>query len=451
MKDQWRRYLSARAPLHASYPSAARFDDQTTALDYAERLAGVGLYEPLSLYLHIPFCRQTCWHCGCNMRVERDYDQAMRYVRAICGEIQLVGMHLGGAGRPLSVHFGGGTPNILKVREIADILGVIELSLGLTDSTRLAIDLDPRLIAPGDVDELAGLGFNRMGLGVQDFDEAVQLAINRVQSFEMVESAVGDMRRAGVNDVAFDVICGLPKQTAGSFRKTIEKTIALSPDRVAVIGYAHLPEIQPRQRLIDEEALPDGPLRAELSLIADDLLIGAGYRRIGFDQYAKADNLLARAAQEGRLRRNFQRFTDDVADTTIGLGASAISYVGELYARNARTPADYCARIDRRKLATASGIILTPRDRAIAQAMRDVLCRSRAGLRPLLQALSPSEAREVSARLDRLDADGVIRWNAERIEIAEGARPLAQIVASALNPHRDLAGAAAQQPMAQAF
>lgn len=435
MKPALRKYLGVRAPRYTSFPSALYFDEQVTATDYASRLADVGLYEPLSIYVHVPFCRQMCWYCGCNMRVENDYGRARRYVGALIDELRLVGAALGGAGRPLSVHFGGGTPNFLRTEEIATVLGAIESNLGLTDSTRLAIELDPRLIRNGDIERLAGLGFNRMSLGVQDFDADVQEAINRIQSFDLIESAVGGMRRAGVDDISFDLLYGLPRQTHETFAATIEKTIALSPDRVAVFGYAHLPAALPRQRLIDATALPSTDDRADLAECADRMLCAAGYRRIGFDHYARPHNALARAEIEGRLRRNFQGFTDDVAETTIGVGASAIGAIDGLFAQNERDIADYYDRIGRGVLATARGLVLSPCERTIGAAISDFLCRSETNLSALLARLTPLEANALCGRLDALEADGVIKWSGDSITLTAQARLLARVVAMALDPY----------------
>ncbi len=451
MNELWRKYLGRRAPRYTSYPSALHFDEQVSAEDYAARLGEVGLYDPLSLYVHIPFCRSLCWYCGCNMRVENDYGRALRFVDALRREIGLVGKALSGAGRPLSVHFGGGTPNFLNIPDIGRILETVESELGLTDSTRLAIELDPRLIRDGDIESLAALGFKRMSLGVQDFDPNVQTAINREQSFNLVESAVGDMRRCGLTDISFDLLYGLPKQTVASFTDTLAKTIALSPDRVAVFGYAHLPAALPRQRLIDEQDLPGADLRADLSLLADEMLIAAGYRRIGFDHYAKPDNALARAAISGRLRRNFQGFTDDLAETTIGLGVSAIGYVGEMYAQNAKTLADYYDCVENGRLATKRGIILSPRERVIAATIRDLLCRSKADTRSLLAALAPGEANRVCSRLDRLEQDGVIHWSGDIVKLAQDAYLLARVAAMALDPYEAAIGREQNHALTQAI
>lgn len=242
MKDRWLKYLSRQAPRYTSYPSALRFDGSVDSDLYAEKLRSVGQYEPLSVYVHIPYCRQLCWYCGCNMRVENNYERIRTYVTALLDEIRMVGGVMSGRGRIASVHFGGGTPNILVADDLASILDVIEGEFGLTDDARLAIELDPRLLRKGDVRWLADLGFHRMSLGVQDFDIGVQWAINRVQRFEMVASCVRDMRDAGVTDISFDLLYGLPKQSLESFGDTIDKAISLSPDRMAIFGYAHLPK-----------------------------------------------------------------------------------------------------------------------------------------------------------------------------------------------------------------
>ncbi|PQA88887.1 oxygen-independent coproporphyrinogen III oxidase [Hyphococcus luteus] len=435
MKPEWRKYLAARAPRYTSYPSALHFDSSVSREDYADRLSAVELYEPLSLYVHVPFCKKLCWYCGCNMRVENDYSRALRYVSALAKEISLVGGRLAGAGRPRSVHFGGGTPNYLLVDEIADILQAIELEFGLTDDARLAIELDPRLIRDDDINRLADLGFERMSLGVQDFDHEVQLAINRVQSFDMIESAVGEMRRAGVNDISFDLLYGLPKQTLGAFKESLEKTLALAPDRVAVFGYAHLPSALPRQRLIDSESLPGADLRVDLAELADEMLIAAGYRRIGFDHYAKPDNPLAVADREGRLRRNFQGFTDDLAVTTLGFGASAISSVNGLHVQNEKSLTGYYDDIAAGRLPVARGIELTATEIAIAGVIQDLLCKGSANIAPVLAAVAPGEAVEICARLDMLEADGLISWGGNIVLIEAEARPLSRCVAMALDPY----------------
>ena len=238
MRPSWIKYLGQRAPRYTSYPSALQFDTSVTADDLTAKLDEVGLYEPLSVYVHIPFCRQRCWYCGCNMRVENDDDRARDYVEVLMQEIALYGRALGGRGQPSSVHFGGGTPNTLLCEDLGRILCAIENEIGLTDSVKVSIELDPRLLRDEDVDHLASLGINRFSLGIQDFDPAVQRAINRLQSDGVVDACVRAIRFAGITDLSFDLLYGLPHQTIASFSNTLERTIALSPDRVSIFGCA---------------------------------------------------------------------------------------------------------------------------------------------------------------------------------------------------------------------
>ncbi|MEL7489969.1 MAG: oxygen-independent coproporphyrinogen III oxidase [Pseudomonadota bacterium] len=436
MKSSWRHYLGERAPRYTSYPSALHFDNSITSNDLADKLNQVGLYDPLSLYVHIPFCRQLCWYCGCNMRVENHYSRARQYVDVVKEEIVLVGRSLKGKGRLTSVHFGGGTPNYLLCDDLGAILEAIEREIGLTDSANLAIELDPRLLRPNDVDHLASLGFRRFSLGVQDFDVTVQKAINRLQSYDLIEACVSDIRTAGIDDLSFDILYGLPKQSLASFSDTIEKVISLSPDRLCVFGYAHLPQVVPRQQMIDPATLPGDRLRGRMCEVADAKLIDAGYRRIGFDHYAKADNPLAKAALERRLKRNFQGFTDDAATTLIGVGASAISFVDGLYAQNEKEIGDYMKAMKSGCAPVARGLLRTKQESFIANAIADLLCTMETNISELLRNVAPDDAIRICAALENLEADGVILWRGDFISIAAGAHMLARIVAMAIDPYQ---------------
>ena len=433
MKKAWRKYLSAGAPRYTSYPSALHFDDSITADDIAEKLSDTGLYDPLSFYVHIPFCRQLCWYCGCNMRVENKYERARNYVRALLTEISHYGRILAGRGQPLHVHFGGGTPNYLNCNDLANILSAIEREFGLTDNANIAIELDPRLVREGDIERLVSFGFNRFSLGVQDFDLSVQRAINRVQGFEKVEACVSAIRAQGVDDISFDLLYGLPRQTRARFADTIEKTIALSPDRISVFGYAHMPQFLPRQKMIDASQLPDGNARCELALYADKVLTRAGYLRIGFDHYAKPDNALAKASIAGRLKRNFQGFTDDAASTLIGFGASAISFVDGVYSQNEKSIDRYALRALSGEIPIARGLKRSKRETGVAAAICNLLCTMKADIGEVLRRSPPADAIRICSALEQLEADGVIRWSGDIISIVEGAHALARSVAMAID------------------
>lgn len=370
------------------------------------------------------------------MRVENHYSRARQYVDVVKEEIALVGRSLKGKGRLTSVHFGGGTPNYLLCDDLGAILEAIEREIGLTDSANLAIELDPRLLRPDDVDHLASLGFRRFSLGVQDFDVTVQKAINRLQSYDLIEACVSDIRTAGIDDLSFDILYGLPKQSLASFSDTIEKVISLSPDRLCVFGYAHLPQVVPRQQMIDPATLPGDRLRGRMCEVADAKLIDAGYRRIGFDHYAKADNPLAKAALERRLKRNFQGFTDDAATTLIGVGASAISFVDGLYAQNEKEIGDYMKAMKSGCAPVARGLLRTKQESFIANAIADLLCTMETNISELLRNVAPDDAIRICAALENLEADGVILWRGDFISIAAGAHMLARIVAMAIDPYQ---------------
>lgn len=435
MKAAWLKYLDVRTPRYTSFPSALHFDASVTGADLAAKCSEVGLYTPISLYVHVPFCRQLCWYCGCSMHVENYYSRALDYVDALISEIALHASFLKGRGRPVSVHFGGGTPNYLMGEDVARILAAIEAQLGLTDSATLSIELDPRLLRPQDIDQFAALGFSRFSLGIQDFDPAVQAAINRLQGLELVEACVSEIRAAGVDDLSFDILYGLPRQSVASFGDTIDKVIALGPDRVAVFGYAHLPAAFPRQRLIEESDLPSQATRAEMALLADRMLVAADFRRIGFDHYAKPSCGLARAAASGRLRRNFQGFSDDPTPTILGVGASAISFIAGLYAQNEKNIGAYVADVKGGRSPVVRGLVRTAREETVATALNELLCGGSADVSEVLRAAEPSEALRICATLEQFESDGVIDWRGDRISLTEGAFPLARAVAAALDPY----------------
>ncbi len=435
MKSAWRKYIGESAPRYTSYPSASHFDASVTVGDVNKKLDDIDLYDLFSLYVHVPFCRQLCWYCGCNMRVENYYGRAREYVDALTQEIAQYGQRLNGRGKPSAVHFGGGTPNYLLVTDLNDILSAIEREIGLTDGAQLSIELDPRILREDDIDQIVSLGFGRFSLGIQDFDPLVQNAINRLQSFELIEACVSDIRAAGVQDLSFDILYGLPRQTVKSFAQTLEKVICLAPDRVSVFGYAHLPHVISRQKMIDPANLPDNGLRCELAALADDQLVKAGYARVGFDHYAKPDNSLVKASIEGRLKRNFQGFTDDAASALIGFGASAISYIDGLYAQNEKNVGEYIKRVHSGAMPIVSGLHRTKRENVIAEAIGDLLCKMETNVSMVLRGAAPEDAVRICSALEALEADGVISWRGDIVAIAPGAHHLARVVAMAIDPY----------------
>lgn len=436
MNPAWHKYLSSNVPRYTSYPSALGFSENVGPAEYSKALEEIGQYEPVSLYLHIPFCKQLCWYCGCNMRVENSYERIERYVDDLISEIEYVGARLRGRGSISYVHFGGGTPNILRIADTERLLAAIEQQFGLTDATPVAMEVDPRLCNTLQAAHLAKLGINRFSLGVQDFDPDVQDAINRVQSYELVEQCIDEMREAGVPDISLDVLYGLPDQKICSFRRTIDQVISLHPDRVSLFGYAHMPSKFRHQQLIDSAALPDRSMRVTLAEAAASQLMAAGYERIGFDHFALPETPLAKASHHYRLNRNFQGFTEDPAQVVLGFGTSAISSVHGLIVQNTKSLREYPEFVAERGLASAKGLVSTLEEEDLGDWIRRLLCDLRASLPRYYEitGLEGEEMEQLLSELYVLHNDGVIRFEDDQIVINENAKALSRSVAAVFDP-----------------
>lgn len=436
MRAGWTKFLETNVPRYTSYPSALAFSAQVGPDEHVAALRQIGAYELTSLYLHVPFCRQLCWYCGCNMRVERQSAPIAAYTDLLIAELRLIGQHLRGHGRLTQIHFGGGTPNTLSANDISRVLTAVEAFLGLNGQTPIAMEIDPRLCSPVQAAQLARLGISRISIGVQDFAPEVQLAINREQPFALVADCVARLREAGIADISFDLLYGLPHQTVCRFRQTLTQAISLAPDRVSLFGYAHLPARLPHQRLIKTDALPGRALRATLAEIAAAQLVAAGYERVGFDHFARPETSIATAARNKRLNRNFQGFTDDCADVVIGAGLSAISSVHGVLSQNTKDLRTYERRIRADAMATDRGVIATPDQQRIGNWISSLLCDMRASL-PQYLAITQTEADAFDRVLIRLqpflDEDVVSVADGDLIIHAE-ATPLARVVAALFDP-----------------
>ncbi|NHK26313.1 oxygen-independent coproporphyrinogen III oxidase [Parvularcula flava] len=435
MKEAWKKYLDQSVPRYTSYPSALFFGPMDAA-PYRHALREIAPYEPVSLYIHVPFCKQLCWYCGCNMRVENRYERTKPYMDALKTEIHQVAAELGGRGRTSQLHFGGGTPNFLHAEDLITILDEIENAFGLTDGTPVAIELDPRLSSPDSIANLARIGITRMSIGVQDFDPFVQAAINRIQPYELVHDCVAAMRQSGIGDISFDLLYGLPRQDERTFRETLRKTLSLAPDRVSLFGYAHLPERLRHQRLIDDAELPGRAERSALAELGAETLAAAGYRRIGFDHFALPHTAIARADSTARLNRNFQGFTEDPARSVIGLGPSAISSVHGVHAQNDKSITTYSKKLRDSQWATSRGIVSTPEQRLVGDWIHGLLCRHAACLADYFNITDSDEAAMESLmdRLAPLHRDGLVHLSGDRLTIEPEARLLSRVVAAIFDP-----------------
>jgi oxygen-independent coproporphyrinogen-3 oxidase len=369
------RRFDVNGPRYTSYPTADRFVESFNAEAYrswlGRRTVG-GIGRPLSLYVHIPFCNTICYYCACNKIITKDHGRSAKYIKYLGKEIDLQTQALAGPRDVVQLHWGGGTPTFLSSDEMRRLMDLIRASFRLLPDGEYSIEVDPRKVDGPTVELLGELGFNRMSVGVQDFDPAVQKAVNRIQSLEETKLVIDAARASGFKSISVDLIYGLPKQNVISFNHTLEEVIQLSPDRLSVYNYAHLPSLAKPQRRISEAELPSPDAKLHILQLAIRRLTDAGYVFIGMDHFAKPDDELAVAQRQGRLHRNFQGYSTYADADLLAFGVSAIGKVGPTYCQNVRTLDDYYESLDRGELPVLRGIELTSDDllrRSIIQAL----------------------------------------------------------------------------------
>lgn len=326
--------MDSRVPRYTSYPTAPHFKALETQSVYTDWLEDIPQSAAISLYIHVPFCPKLCWYCGCNTKITRRYAPVEDYAHLLLREIDLLRSHIGGKRAVQNIHFGGGSPSMLRAQDFALIMEKLYGSFTITDDAEIAIELDPRNVTEGRVATYAKHGVNRVSLGVQDFDERVLASVNRPQPFHLSYKTVQLLHQYGIEVINLDLMYGLPHQTPKTIIAAIDKALALQPDRIAFFGYAHVPWVKKHMRLIDDTALPDKDLRYDLFHIGAQRLQQAGYVGIGIDHFAKADDALCTAAGNGTLHRNFQGYTTDPCDVLIGLGVSSIGQLPQGYVQN---------------------------------------------------------------------------------------------------------------------
>jgi oxygen-independent coproporphyrinogen III oxidase len=355
------RRFDVPGPRYTSYPTADRFVDAFGANAFAawlDKRAAAIAPPPLSLYVHLPFCDTVCYYCACNKVVTRDRGRTAGYLDFLAREVDLVGARFNSPQPVEQLHLGGGTPTFLNDDELARLMDILLARFPMSPRGEYGVEVDPRSTPPDKVRTLARLGFNRMSVGVQDFEPEVQAAVNRIQSFELTRATILEARAAGMLSVNMDLIYGLPRQSRATFQRTLDQVLTLEPDRIALYHYAHLPERFKPQRRIEVEQLPSSEEKLGIMIDAIKRLTDAGYRYIGMDHFAKADDALARAQSQGRLHRNFQGYSTRADCDLIGLGVSAISKVGPTYSQNERDLDEYYDRLSNKRLPTARGILL---------------------------------------------------------------------------------------------
>ncbi|MDF2495644.1 oxygen-independent coproporphyrinogen III oxidase [Sphingomonas sp.] len=422
--------LLARAvPRYTSYPTAAEFGDTVGHDDMAAALDRVAPDEAISLYLHIPYCREICWYCGCNTGAANRSARLSNYMAQLREEITLVARRLNGRGRIGRIAFGGGSPNAISADAFSDLVEHVRAAFRC-DHAILSVEIDPRGFGSEWAAVLRAAGVTRGSLGVQTFDPAIQAAIGRVQPEAQIKEAVSILRDGGISSINFDLMYGLPGQTDDSLRATLDTALAMAPERLAVFGYAHVPHLIARQRRIDGSMLPDAAARFRHAELAHDTLTGAGYRAVGFDHFARPEDALAMAAEAGTLRRNFQGFTEDQAATLIGLGASAISEFPDRLLQNEKNTGRYHLAIGSGRFATTRGLWRSAEDRMRGRAIEAILARGVAELSDY------PERTALRSRLLPFVERGLARWEGDRLVLEEGARPYSRVIAATLDAYR---------------
>jgi len=421
-------------PRYTSYPTAAQF---TSAVGRAEHGAWLGDLNggAAVLYLHVPFCRTLCWYCACNTMAMSRPGTLDAYAEALDRELEVVarlapGLVLEG------IQWGGGTPGQLGAARLRAVGRRIAQLFDWRSDAEVSLEIDPRHCDRELAAAVAAICVARVSLGVQDFDGAVQGAINRHQSLEDTAGAIDRLRAVGVNRFNIDLVYGLPRQTLASLSNTLDLALGLAPDRFAVFGYAHVPWMKPHQRLIDPGTLPGNALRAEMAQLVCDRLLAAGYRRIGLDHYARPGDRLERASRDGTLHRNFQGYIADGTEAVVGVGASAISSLPRGFVQNVADPAGYMAAVAEGALATARGLALTRDDHLRGAIIDRVMCQGTVDVGALCRAHRvDAEAFMSTVELEPLERDGLVRREGAGLVVTEAGRPFVRFICAAFDRH----------------
>ncbi len=424
-----------RAPRYTSYPTAPHFGDAVGPREYRRWLGRLDPNTALSLYIHVPFCSSPCWFCGCQATVVNRYRPVAAYLDLLRAEIEMVAGVLGPRRRVAHVHWGGGTPTILKAADLLAVMALVRRRFELAANAEVAVEVDPRSFDAGLAAALAAAGVNRASLGIQDFTPKVQAAVHRVQSFDVTKRGVESLRAHGIDAINFDLMYGLPHQTVAGIVATVDQALDLAPDRIALFGYAHVPWMRPHQRLIDEQALPDARLRLALYRAAGGRLTGRGYVAIGLDHFARPNDPLAESRRNGRLRRNFEGYTTDDAGALIGFGASAVGTLPQGYAQNAAAVPEYRQAIVAGECATVRGIAIDDEDRLRRDVIERLMCDLEVDVADACRRYDrmPDHLAPELARLAPMGADGLLAIDGNRLLVREHARPLVRTVCAAFD------------------
>jgi len=425
-----------RVPRYTSYPTAPHFGPSVNGETYGDWLGALPADASLSLYLHIAYCAEMCWFCGCHTKITRKYAPVADYMDCLWREIEMVAERLPTRMAAQHVHFGGGSPTILSPEDFVSTVDRLRKHFLIQDGAEIAVELDPRTADETYVKAMAQAGVTRASIGVQDFNPVVQKAINRIQPYEVTANVIAWLRQHGVPEINMDLVYGLPHQTTDSLLETIDKGIGFTPKRVALFGYAHVPWMKKHQRLIPEETLPGASERWDQYLAAQERLVAHhGYVQIGLDHFARPDDEMAIALAEKRLHRNFQGYTTDAAPILVGFGASGIGSLPQGYVANIGEIHTYKDCIRDGKLAVARGIAINDDDRLRRAIIERLMCDLSLDVDAVCAAhnADPAQFDSCLDAMAELQADGLLTRQGRKITITEDGRPLVRAACAAFD------------------
>ena len=428
--------FDARVPRYTSYPTAPHFAGGVGPGNFVNWIEGIAEGSEISLYLHVPFCRRLCWFCACRTQGTSSDAPVLAYAKVLKAEIALLKRHLPRGVRLSRLHWGGGTPTLLAPDSMRELAAAVFDAVPMAEGAEFSVEIDPNEIDAARLDALAAAGMNRASIGVQDFDPEIQKTIGREQGYDLTKRVADMIRARGVASLNADILYGLPHQTRARIADSVQKLLTLSPDRVALYGYAHVPWMSRRQQMIPSDAMPTPEERLRLFETARQLFTWDGYQEIGIDHFARPEDGMAVAARNGTLRRNFQGYTDDTAPVLIGLGASSISRFPQGYAQNASGTSDHTKAIRDNHFSTHRGHVFTGEDILRARMIEALMCDFRIDRAEMLRdhAVTPQRLDEMF-RTAAAAFDGWVDVDAQGFSIPVKARPLTRMIARAFDAY----------------
>lgn len=428
-------------PRYTSYPTAVQFSTDFSAADYAEEIRATnagGDMPDLSLYFHLPFCKTMCYFCGCTTIITKKLDKIDTYLRSLEREIDTIAGMIHPDRKIVQLHWGGGTPSYLSDDQITELMRLIHDRFNFADDAEVSMEIDPRNLSDDFLPVIRRAGFNRVSFGVQDVNPEVQQAINRVQPDELNEFVVTESRALDFDSVNIDLIYGLPYQTASSFAGTLDKVLALDPDRFAIFNYAHVPWLKPHQKVMPVDAMPSAEERLNILKLTIERLTDAGYQYLGMDHFAKPNDELSVAAREGTLHRNFQGYTTRGHAEIYAMGMSSISQLKNVYAQNEKSEPAYRERIDKGEIPTHAGYRLNDDDHLRRYVIMQIMCNSvlqKADVEKRFGIQFDAYFADALGRMGEFVSDGLLTLHSDRLEVSEEGRLVIRNIAMEFDAH----------------